>query len=558
VEPQETLPGRSELSRRHLLAAAGLGASSYVFLAACGGSDSSGSSGGGDGGGGEQTVTVATASFYGEKFDPIITSGWDKILACMFECPWRLDDNGSVVAGIVTDWETSADGMAWTLHMRDDVVFHDGTKATSEDLAYAYERAVTSPDTGADWEGILGKHPKIDIVDDTTVVVHTIVPSSVFMGLSTILLGIWIVPKAYIESKGVKYFEDHPIGTGPYKFDSLESGTSITFTAVDYKHWRIQPDFDTVKIRLIPNSSTAIAELRSGGVDVINVAPQQFKELESAGFSVIDVEFAQIYLPIIGAYDPSIAGQPMADVNVRHALSLAINRQEIIDTILQGDGEIPGPIRVGLSMPDVTPDLRSKWEAWCKDNLVYDPDQAKQMIADAGFPDGFKLDFWYEQDQTVGYLQDLAQVIASYWHDIGVDVSIQVITEEVWGSVGNPATTKKAVGKILMGSTSLPKASAVENTSSVYRPTEAFDLFYNAPQAAQYDALFDKAWGELDPNKVAGYLDQMLVVEMDSWTGIPLVQVPAPSAFSPRVDPYVPKLSFGLGDTYAAWKYAGD
>lgn len=540
------------VSRRQLLVAAGVGGPLAALLAACGGG--SGSSGNTAG----KTVTIAETTFYSEKFDPLILTGFNKIAACMFECPLRVDEEGQVVPGIVEEWEVAADGVSWTMRMRDDVVFHDGTKCTAEDLAFAYERSITEGmDTASQWEAILGKEPKIDVVDETTFVVHTVQPSPGFIPFSTQLLGIWIVPKAYIEEKGVDYFSDNPIGTGPYQFENLVSGTEMNFKAVEYDHWRVNPEFDSVRIRLIPNASTAVAELRAGGVDVIGVTPQQADELEQANYTLVDVETSQVYMPIVGAYHPSLQGQAIADVRVRQALSLAINRQEIIDTICKGNGRIPDPVRLGLNMPDVSESLRDKWRAWSEENFRYDPDEAKRLLAEAGFADGFTFDLWPREDPNFAYLPDIAQAVAAYWLEIGIQTNLQIITSDVWGSVANPATTDRAVGKMLMGSTSLSKASAAENIAAIFMASQPFNMLYASPDEARYQETVDAIMKEVDEAKYEALLDQLIELSSDSWTAPPLLEIPGIRAFSPRVEPELPNLALGLGDSYAYWKATG-
>ncbi|MDR1431344.1 MAG: ABC transporter substrate-binding protein [Propionibacteriaceae bacterium] len=552
LKPLLTAP----LNRRQFII--GVGATGAVLsLAACGVDPSSGPSNGG-GGAVASGLVVAEVDFFGEQFDPIIRTNLDKLLACMFECPFLIDDSGAPAPGIVTKWEASADGAAWTLTMRDDVQFHDGTKCTSEDLAFAYQRAITEgADTAPDWTDILGAEPKIDIVDEYTITVHTQGPQPLFVPFSTHLLGIWIVPKKYVEEKGVDYFRANPIGTGPYKFVSLVAGSEINFAAVDYTHWRVQPTFDTIKARLIPNTATAIAELQGGNVDVIGVTPSQAKSLRDEGYQTLSTEQSQSYLTINGSFAPDVNGkQPLGDVRVRQALSYAINRQELIDTVMEGTAELPAPGRVGLNMPDVTPELRDKWTAWSREHFVYDVEKAKQLLTEAGYGDGFTLDFWIKQgNSSIPYQEAFGPILAAYWEKLGITVNQTVISGDLYASIGNPLTSDRAVNKILLGNTGLAKASLAENISAVYNPKGAWNGFYgNDALQKQWDDAKRKAYTSLDATEVSTALDTMLQLEADSWTMLPVLQVPSISAFSKDVDPVIPPVVFGLGDNYAYWK----
>src|SRR5262249_54048329 len=219
VEPSA---GLVQLDRRQLLMAAGFGVAA-VLLGGCTDNDSSKGSSSGHSkkaGSGGPNLKGAETFLDSEAMDPAADADTVQLTSCMFDTVLRIDENGKVVPGIVTEYEVSADGAAWTMKMRDDVVFHDGTKVTSEDLAYAYQRSVGKTADERDfWIELLGEKPNVEIVDPTTIIVHTQGPQSLFIPYSTLYgSAIFVVPKAYIEDKGLDNFVKNPIGTGPYQF----------------------------------------------------------------------------------------------------------------------------------------------------------------------------------------------------------------------------------------------------------------------------------------------------------------------------------------------------
>src|SRR5437899_6683111 len=148
----------------------------------------------------------------------------------MFEGLLTRDADGKIAPGIVKKWEAAPDGLSWTFNLRDDVFFQAGTNAdgtaeprrklTAEDVAFNLEyNQIPEAQRGARWKAFVGNPPKTQIIDDYTIRIYTATPQPFLPTYSThaILPHLWVVPKAYIAKNGMKYFRDHPIGTGPYK-----------------------------------------------------------------------------------------------------------------------------------------------------------------------------------------------------------------------------------------------------------------------------------------------------------------------------------------------------
>jgi peptide/nickel transport system substrate-binding protein len=506
------------------------------------------------------TLRVAVNDFVDEQFDPVATSAnLDQILTAMFEAPLRLDDNDHVAPGIVDRYEVSADGAAWTMHMRTDVVFHDGTKVTSEDLAYAYKRTVGEDSyEKRNWQDILGKDPKIDIIDASTVVVRTNGPQPLFLPLSTNFgAAVWLLPKAYIEKNGIANFKKNPIGSGPYQFAKHAPGDRIEFKAVSYKHWRVQPQFSSVTVLLVPNSTTAVSMLKTSAVDQIDVSAEDAKALQQAGYKIVKGVDLQVYVPIVGAEHPSNRSKPLSDVRVRRALSLAVDRQQIMTTMLPTNSSLPGPIRVGYNMPDMTDALRAKWTAWCKENYRYDVTEAKRLLAEAGVPNGFTFDMWNVPDTGTPYLSDIVQVLAGFWEKLGIRATISNIDAGFWKANRSTQTSNAGIGKAAIMNSSMVKPSAIENVGSVFGTNKSMDALIGAADQARFDKIYGEARTTLNQAVQERDLDQLIEIATSSWIEIPIVNVSALHAFGPRVEPVFPRPTINFGDRYAYWKYTG-
>jgi peptide/nickel transport system substrate-binding protein len=505
-------------------------------------------------------LRIATNDFVDENFDPVATSqNLDIFLSTMFENPLRIDENAHIAPGIVDKWEVSKDGTSWTLHMRGDVVFHDGTKVTSEDLAYAYKRAASDESyEKRTWQDLLGKNLKIEIVDPQTIIVRTNGPQTLFLPLSTEFgAAIWLLPKALIEKNGIAAFKKSPVGTGPYQFVKHVAGDRMEFKRVSYKHWRIAPQFTDLTILLVPSAATGVSMLKTGAIDEIEVTAEDAKALQGAGYKIQKGVEVMIYCPIVGAEHPNNKGKPLADVRVRKAMSLAVDRQQIINTLLPNNGSLPGPIRVGYNMPDMTDALRKKWSDWSKENYKYDVAAAKKLLADAGFPNGFTFDFWNVPDTGTPFLSDMVQVLAGYWDKVGIKANITNVDNGFWKANRSTQASAAGIGKMAIMNSSMTKASAVENVGSVFGTNKAMDALVGTTDQAKFDKIYAEAKTTLDQATQERDLDQMIEIAASSWIEIPICYVSILQAFSPRVDPVITTPTLNIGDRLAYWKYTG-
>jgi len=375
-------------------------------------------------------LIIGLPSIHTETFHPLwgpcLRKGYYEV---MFDFLVGLDENMKLVPGIAYKWEESPDHMSWTYYIRDDVKFHDGTPVTLEDIKFSLDTIldkgnVTARTMHAPYQG------EVEIVPPDKIVAHLKRPwpTMPYYNSPAAQGGGVILPKKYIEKVG-KDFEKHPIGSGPYEFLEQKENDYIKFVAQDH-HWRVgTPKYRYLTFKKLPEEGTRVASLQRGEVDVIMISRSRVKELEGQGFPIVRKRDAtDVNLDFLYTYKPD---NPISKKKVRQALAYAINKPDILEHILLGQGKLIGhasymfSASIGHKDYPVTP---------------YDPKKAKQLLAEAGYPDGFTI-YLYAYATTVPEQKLICEAIAGYWEAIGMKVKI---LEMEWGAFSPVWTKKKA------------------------------------------------------------------------------------------------------------------
>ncbi|MEV6904643.1 ABC transporter substrate-binding protein [Amycolatopsis sp. NPDC051372] len=412
------------LSRRGVLKGALLAAAASAVgpaLAAC--SESGTSSSAGD------TLVVALTSFGSESSVPWLIGGPEQGLwAQVYDKLIVLNkDTYALEPSLATSWEPSSDYTSWTVKIRPGVRFHENYgELTSTDVAYSIQQYTAKTATGSStgtW--LLNPPTSYDTRDATTVVLHFASPNWMVPDLLATGGQLNIVSKKYFDQVGVKAAASHPIGTGPYHFVSGRPGQEYAFAAVP-NHWRKTPAFANLRVRLIPDASTSLLAVRAGEVDVAVVGSTFLKQASQANIRVLENQLGSpgwlIYpglsKPGRPDYQPQFpwvgdANDPRSLANaklVREALALAVNKQAIIDNVFFGHAK-NSPF--GFFVLPVFPFASNSWTP-----LPYDPARAKQLLAQAGYPNGFSIEMATSPLHPDG--ADLTQAISQDWQAIGV------------------------------------------------------------------------------------------------------------------------------------------
>lgn len=337
---------------------------------------------------------------------------------CLFDPLIGVTPDGKHAPGIAESWEMSSDGIIWTFQIRKGVKFHDGSDLTAADVKFSLESPL-GPMAGIEasyedpaWKKLVDK---ITMEGKYTVSIHFKEPTAELpKGLPAVngLYGL-TMPKDYVEEYGVDYFLEHPIGSGPWKFVSYDFGNYMEFQAVE-SHWRAVPYFETLKIMAVPEEATRVAMLKTGMVDLAEITPDSADQVKDAGLRVFSFNAGAGAGTALYPDLNHPEEDPISDLRVRKALSLAINRTELADDLFAGYATANAlwyvPPHVDYFDPNVLqPD-------------PYDPEEAKRLLAEAGYANGFDMKL-YSMNWTA-WMPMLNEAVAGYWRAVGVKTDL--------------------------------------------------------------------------------------------------------------------------------------
>lgn len=437
------------ISRRNFLKVAGVGAAA-LGLAACGGSKSgsTATSGTASSAAGSSTGSVNTAGFtvqYGpnpETLDPALNSAVDgaNTIITIFEPLLLINENNEVVGGQAESWEASEDGLTWTFTMRDGLKWSDGTDLNAKDFEYSFKR-MANPDTAAPYaETCLGMIDGFDAAqagdadalnvkasdDGKTLTIVLSYPCSYFDKMAAFAT-MSPVQQATVEANGDSWCTsaDTFVSNGPYMITEWTPSERIVLTK--------NPNYvggwdsskivsDTITLLLLEDSSASFAAYNSGEAVLIKDVPTDeipsLTKAEDGGDFYVDT--------ILGTYYVSLNLQRDAfkDAKVRKALSLAIDRDYVANTIMQGTFSTADSI-VGPGIVDENgyfhdngnaPYISADYEA----NMA----EAKKLLEEAGYPNGEGYPTIEYSTNDSGYHVPLAEYLQQTWGDLGITLTI--------------------------------------------------------------------------------------------------------------------------------------
>ena len=312
-----------------------------------------------------------------------------------------LDADGKVVPALATEWE-QIDDKSFRFTLRDDVFFHNGEKLTSEDVKFSFERMVNSKIVST----YVSFLESVEVVDELNFIMHMKIPYSQLMITLTIPC-CTIVSKKAVEESG-EAFGRNPVGTGPYKFVEWSESESITLTANE-NYWGEKAKTQNLVMRVVPEGSQRSIMLETGEIDVgydirANDAKRMLDEPNLTLLHEVGQRFSVVY------YKANSVG-PIGNPAVRRALEYAIDKDELMEAVVYGFGQ-SGSLYC-------TPNTNG-YNAE-KDIVEFNPEKAKQLLSEAGYPEGFKLGLYTQEGQV--YVE-IAQILQSQLYDIGIEADI--------------------------------------------------------------------------------------------------------------------------------------
>ena len=349
------------------------------------------------------------------------TSQSKKFMRLLYDVTIGSKDDGSLnrCCGAVEDWELSPDSTSWTFRFRKGIQFHNGDTLTAEDSKFSMQMIMSDEGQSTYKRNFVGRIDSLDdivIVNPYEMVVNMNQAAPWFtMDLSDVVAAEgFIVPKSYTEGIGSAEFANRPVGSGPFKWVDQRVGEFLELEAVDYEHWREGvPKFKTVLYRIIPEETTMIAALKAGEIDIIPLARERVPDIEASGFNIFRAEgFLSVGLYFHGAWRESSVWN---DKRIRKAWNLAINRQELCDSLLAGECK---PASGVWFFPDVTEGMPDDLEPY-----PYDPVESRRLLAEAGY-DGEEIKLHSFLRGNFPENKKYIEAMAGYLSAVGINAKV--------------------------------------------------------------------------------------------------------------------------------------
>ncbi len=329
-----------------------------------------------------------------------------RFLELVYEPLVRLDSEANIVPALAASWEMSEDAQVLTVQLDADATFHDGTPVTSADVKASFERIMDEA-TGASARANFTAIESIDTPDDKTVIFRLAAPNVPFL-TSLASVNAAVLPASAIAAGNIG---TEVMGSGPFEYESWtpNSGARLTANAEWYGG---TVGVDALDISVLPDETSILAALRSDQVDFA-VISDPFVATLIPGARGLQLAQAPVLSYHVLQLNPSRGA--LQETAVRQAISCAVDRQDILDTALLGEGKVTGPLTMGAYAND-TADL------FCYER---DLDKARALLAEAGYPDGFEMTVMAANGDPATAAAE-AQVIQSQLAEVGIDLTIEM------------------------------------------------------------------------------------------------------------------------------------
>ena len=446
---------------------------SMLFLVACGGSGDKKEGADAGASTGKDTLVIAQGAD-AKSLDPHASNDnpSSRIRVQIYDRLMDLDDNGVPQPMLAESWERP-DDKTIIFHLRKGVKFHNGDEMKASDVKFSLERALAAPEVSNILTGING----IEVLDDYTVKVTTEKP------MAAILNNLAHTTIAILSEKATKEagdkFGQNPVGSGPYKFVSWQSGDRVTLEAFP-EYWQGEAPIKNVVFRNIVEETNRTIGLETGELDIIYDIQGMDKNKLKDDDRFVVIEGPQVSMTYLGF---NMKKAPYDNPKVREAISYAIDQKPIIDTVFLGAGEAANSI-IG---PNV-------WGYYDVEKYTQDIEKAKALLTEAGYPDGFKAKIWVNDNPV---RRDIAVILQDQLKQIGIDLAIETVE---WGAFLD-GTARGDHEMFLLGwgtVTRDPDYGMYELISTATMGAAGNRSFYSNPTV---DKLLEEGRTELDPEK---------------------------------------------------------
>jgi peptide/nickel transport system substrate-binding protein len=446
------------------------------------------------------------------------------IARAIFNALVMTDEKQHLVPGLAVSWKP-IDNTTWEFKLRQGVKFHDGTPFTADDVLFTFERAPNVPNSPSSF-GLYTKGKTLTKIDDYTIHIKTAKPYPL---MPNDVAQIYIISKKNGQGATTEDYNSGKaaIGTGPFKFVEWVPGDRLILQRND-NYWGKKPEWDKVSIKPIKSAPARVAALLAGDVDVIdNVPTTDIARLKKDPNVTLSTGISNrvIYLhmdrfrensPFIKAKDGGPIKNPLMDLRVREAISKAIDRDAIVEHVMEGQA-----IPAGQLLPPGFFGTSKKLKP-----EKFDPSGAKKLLAKAGYPNGFRLTIHGPNDR---YINDakICEAIAQMLTRVGIETSVETMPKSVYfkrASAGGPNKTPE-FSFILVGwgAGTGEASSPLKSLLHTYDKAHGFGASnrgrYSNPEV---DKLIEQALATLDDGQRAKTLAKATDIAINDLGIIPL------------------------------------
>ncbi len=462
---------------------------------------------------------------------------------------------------VVQEWSMSEDATSWSFTLKQGIPFHStdtwtGTELTVVDTIHSIRTSAgeTSYNPGR-WNIYGVADSNFDVHDQYSFTYNMDVPEPLLLGHISEGALVPMISKEYWDAIGGEdAYAAHPIGTGPFKFIHLNIGEGLLVERVE-DHWRKTPEFHELQIFYTPEDATRLAMLLTSESHLSDIPRTLLPQANERGYQTVIATLPGIFMfayfgglyydepkeilagsrkgevePLAGGYIPD---NPLRNATVRKAMNLAIDRDLIIQTFW-GDAAVPAST---YGIPPYRYDFKEEWEAY-----PYSPDEARSLLAEAGYPEGFQLTVTTAKWGGVPEAPDVGEVLASMWTEVGINTGIESVEsaeilkrarERTWGQ--NVYTIRYGAGNPFPSDPCYPMSTVAGGCGN---PTWEYD---------ELDQLYINFKAAVSPDDILEWEQAIGDFLYDNYLLIPLAFLFPVSAYDP-----------GVIDTYTAnWQHWG-
>ncbi len=470
----------------------------------------------------EPAGKVTLASYFGNweckggDFSTSLGASANRVAQLIGDSLCRLDSKGLISPALATSWEIRDGGKTMDFVLNKNAKFQNGEPVTANDVKFTIERFERDDLGYAQRYALKDKINNIEIVDDYHVIFHLNAAfPAIFQQFQWYLK---IIPKAYAEKVGDTEFSKHPIAAGPFKWKDYIQDSWYEVEAVT-NHYRKTPDVKTIRTVCVPEGTTRMAMLKTGEADIIDCPEEYIPDVQKdSNLRIVWSKHPKLNQVVFCDLAFPNEKLPFQDKKVRQALDYAIDRAAICDKVLHGAGD---PWRGILA------EYQYGFDAGMAKPTPYDPTKAKQLLAEAGYPNGFDTQFITYQSQT-GW----GEAVVSYLNAVGIRAKMKIVDNATWGKIQFDRTERGLIyhntywGNPYAGQ--IPLDNYTDEGTWCYYTTPDLEKACRAAAAA------------IDPTEAAQLNKKMNEVYLDSMVRVDLFAYNTAKGVGPRIEYFEP------------------